>query len=184
MLPQPQSLAPQSRSLPLVSSPFSADEQLLAFQTHMTPYFPFIVIPKTTTASELQREKPFLYQNIMMVTSHRYVSSQLEQRARIMRDASEHMFVYGRKSLDLLQGLLVFIAWYHHYLGVSPQMSNCIMLATALVFDLGLHKPVGPVEGHDLFIDAMKTFNDRRIKSPRTLEGKRAFLGLFCLSHS
>jgi hypothetical protein len=148
----------------------------------MASQFPFVVIPAGMTAEELRAAKPFLYENIMMVTSYSKVSRQLKLRSEVIKSLTEQTFILGKKSLDLLQGIVVFAAWYHHYQWASPQLTNMIQLATALVFDLGLHRTQSPFDGHDIFIEAIQSFHDKRTKLPRTLEERRAFLGLFCLS--
>lgn len=169
---------------PLPSPVFtsSANDRLQIFKDSMAPYFPFVVIPTGVTAEELRSTKPFLYGNIMMVTSYRIVSRQLQLRSEIIKSLTQLTFLHGEKSLDLLQGAIVFAAWYHQCVGPSPQLTNIVQLATALVFDLNLHRAQSPYNGFDKYAEALNSSNKRRIKPPRTLEERRAFLGLFCLS--
>ncbi|RDW66376.1 hypothetical protein BP6252_10011 [Coleophoma cylindrospora] len=168
-----------------LSSPewtLSADEQLQLFQNSMASYFPFVVIPMSMTVEELRTTRPVLFDNIMMVTSYTKASRQLRLRSEVIKSVIEQIYFQGKKSLDLLQGILVFTAWYHQCLGPSPQMTNMVQLATALVFDLGLHRAQIPFDGNENYNEAMKGLSDKRIRLPRTLEERRAFLGLFCLS--
>lgn len=183
-LPSEPSVATAEDQL-LPSSPEIAvdDDKLQDFQKNMSNYFPFVVVPPGINAAGLRSVKPHLYDNIIMIASYHDVSRQLKLRSQIIRNTTERIFLHGEKSLDLLQGLLLFVAWYHHYLGVSPQLTNLIQLATALVFDLGLHKPYGTGNFHDVFIDTMRSFNDKHIKNQKSLEEKRAYLGLFYLTN-
>ncbi|KAH8645439.1 hypothetical protein BX600DRAFT_444439 [Xylariales sp. PMI_506] len=172
-----------SNSTVLTSSlTLPADDQLRYFQNNMVPYFPFVVIPEGMTAESLHTSKPFLYDNIMMVTSFSKVSKQSKMRSAIIASFAEQFFIRGNKSLDLLQGTIVFAAWYHHCLCASPQLTNMIQSATALVFDLGLHKAQSQFSGQDLSTDGFKSLRGVPAQLPRTSEERRAFLGLFCLS--
>jgi hypothetical protein len=181
---QPQTLNPQipngvhpvSLHLP------SAETPLQFFQNNMASHFPFVVIPPGITSYDLCTASPFLYEIIMMVTSYPQASRQAILRSEIMESLTKQVFLQGKKSLDLLQGILLFAAWYHHHLWESPQLTNLLQLATAMLFDLGLHKTQNTLVGHDIFIDAIRSFNDKRRRLPRTLEERRVFLGIFCLS--
>ncbi|CAM1502540.1 Fc.00g045240.m01.CDS01 [Cosmosporella sp. VM-42] len=164
-----------------ISTP-SADDHIRAFQNNMTSHFPFIVIPTGTTAEELRITKPFLYHNIMMVTSYPNVSRQAQSRSEVVKSFTEQIFLQGKKSLDLVQGIIVFVAWYHHHLSDSADLTNMVQLATALVFDLGLHRTQNPFGGQDIPIESIKNFGDKWMKPARTLEERRTFLGLYCLS--
>jgi hypothetical protein len=104
-------------------SPFDAtrysedpNDLLEIFRTDMTPHFPFVVIPPSTTAAQLHRQKPFLYSAIMMSVAFRNVSKQMAMATEIMTDLSVRLLQNGEKSMDLLQGLLVYSAWYVFYL--------------------------------------------------------------------
>ena len=158
------------------------DEKLRNFQEKLTPYFPFIVVPVGTTIDELRIAKPFLLANILMVMSYAEVEEQSSSRLRIMKASINQVFLDGNKSLELVQGTIIFAAWHHHHLSTSAQLTNMIQLATALVFDLGLHRTERSSAGDAVPIGSIKNFGDGWAKPARTLEERRAFLGLFCLT--
>ncbi|OAA67975.1 hypothetical protein SPI_00170 [Niveomyces insectorum RCEF 264] len=161
----------------------SADWQLQFFQTDMASYFPFVVVPAGTTAAGLRATKPSLHDSIMMALSYQNVARQAELRDAYIRSCTSQIFLQGKKSLDLLQSILVFAAWYHHHLLPSPQLTNMVQLATALLFDLGLHRTQNASDRHDISVGGWKSVGtSSRTKPPRTLEERRAFLGLFCLT--
>jgi hypothetical protein len=88
-----------------------ANALLEIFQGQACLYFPFISVPKSTSAEELRRERPFLYLAIMAVTSRK--SYQKEELGKfIVRQIAERVFVNGERSLDLLLGVLTFAAWF------------------------------------------------------------------------
>ena len=92
------------------------EDLLEIFRTDMTPNFPFVVISPGTSAAQLHDQKPFLYSAIKMSVAFRNVLKQKAITKDIMTDLSVRLLQTGEKSIDLLQGLLVCIAWYAFYL--------------------------------------------------------------------
>jgi hypothetical protein len=62
-------------------------------------------------ALALSREGPFLYQAIIAVTSHHDPVHQIDLGHQFVRQLTEHLVFHAHKSLDMLQGLLVYITW-------------------------------------------------------------------------
>ena len=92
-------------------SPIEAEEYLINFQTHKSIYFPFIHISPTTSAQELQLDRPFLWLCIMAVGS-KSTSQQQFLGSRIRQTIALEMVVQSARNIDLLLGLLVFIGWH------------------------------------------------------------------------
>jgi hypothetical protein len=92
-----------------------ADEILHIYQTRMVEYFPFVIVPNGTATRDLRNDKPFLFAAIVMAASRQKIFSQPTAGIRLMEYMSMHMLQNGEKSLDLLQGLLVYIAWFVLY---------------------------------------------------------------------
>lgn len=63
------------------------------------------------TLDSLRREKPFLLLSILSsaASSNEKLQSQLELELR--ESLSRRVIVHGEKSLDLLQGVLVYLTW-------------------------------------------------------------------------
>jgi hypothetical protein len=89
----------------------SPDDLLIAFRDQMATHIPFVVIPEGT-AQSLQEARPFLFSNITMAASYRSPWRQTLMRKEIMKNLSDQVLIEGKKTLDLLQGLLVLISWY------------------------------------------------------------------------
>jgi hypothetical protein len=81
------------------------------YQASMANCFPFVVIPSNTTAQHLRISKPFLFLSVMVVSSYQKTGQQTTLSAEIMKRLSEQMLFKGEKSLDLLQGVLVYAEW-------------------------------------------------------------------------
>jgi len=93
------------------ASPVEANEHLRRFQIDYSKYFPFIYIPSTTSAQQLQQERPFLWLCIMAVTS-KSMSQQQMFGSEIRQTISREMVVESSKNIELLLGILLFISWY------------------------------------------------------------------------
>jgi len=77
----------------------------------------------------------------------------------------------GEKTLDLLQGLLVFIAWHHHYMetqaiSVSMLLQICVGIARDIGLDRLSTEVRSPLQKND----------------PRDREAKRTYLGCYYLA--
>ncbi|KAJ9296563.1 hypothetical protein DTO271G3_5261 [Paecilomyces variotii] len=152
------------------------EESLRAFRTHRLQFLPLIHIPATTTAQDLRRQSPFLWRCITAVES-KNAARQAALCVSIRELAAKRLLVDCDKSLDLLQGVLVYLAWVTFH--SQPQKSSlCIyaQMAIGLVFELGLNKPappdlsmavsncnaVGHLPGLQASISTLRTMNERR----------------------
>lgn len=91
--------------------PVSAEATLSIFRHQYLKYFPFTHIPAEVSAHQLQLQRPFLFLNIRAVCSQ----SQAETDRlgdRIRETLGSKFFVEQERNLDILQGLLVYLAWY------------------------------------------------------------------------
>lgn len=113
--------APQSSSDPSIRCSFSsglepsaaeAADRLNHFRTFFVPRFPFVTIPVDTASEELRQKKPYLYRTIMMVAANDRPVQQLEIGNEIVLDFSTILLLKAEKSLDLLQAMLVYNAWF------------------------------------------------------------------------
>jgi hypothetical protein len=91
-------------------TPLEAEKSLALFREQMLFYLPFIYLPPGMTAQQLRQEKPFLWFNIMAITSQS-LRKQSMMSSAIRVHVAEKMVVQHQKSTDLLLGLLVFLAW-------------------------------------------------------------------------
>lgn len=87
-----------------------AEDLLKAFRNEVNPFFPFISIRESSSASELRIERPFTYLAIMAITSPR-LSKQLEISQVIIKQVGQRVFVDSERSIDLLFGVLTFASW-------------------------------------------------------------------------
>jgi hypothetical protein len=104
-------------------------------------HFPFVVIPSHATFDSVRRETPFLFLSI--------VASMLSSDSSLQRQLGEELRtqIHGRiligfeRNLELLQGLLVHLAWHHYFM--LPHKEQVILfsqLSVTLVQQLTIDK--------------------------------------------
>jgi hypothetical protein len=174
------------------------------FRTRMVPLFPLVVIPDHITSEQLRHEKPFLYLNISMVACQN-APRQREIASIVKGYVAEHIVLRGEQSLDLLQGLLVHLAWFipvsrlprldfagqiidsgnpeptaiKHASGVA-QLDAFVQLARAQAISLGLNQEQNVMRSLDKPIVYLRQLDFERHDIPvRTLEERRASLGCY-----
>ncbi|CAI6337584.1 unnamed protein product [Periconia digitata] len=105
----------------------------------MADFFPFVVLPKEMFCQDLIQQRPILM--FAVLTAGSYDSPLLQLTlSREFRKVVMVRIMNGEKSLELLQGLLVFIAWHHHYMdphavSIRLLLQMCVGIASDLGFD-------------------------------------------------
>ncbi|CAG9989781.1 unnamed protein product [Clonostachys byssicola] len=149
--------------------PPDTDDNLLdLYRRELMPLNPFVVVPPTINAAGLAETKPFLMAAIKTVASFRSLRSMRAQTYYLMKHLSDHILIRSERSLDLLQGLIVIISWYQYHCFIHAQLSNLVGLATSLISDMGLTRPI--------YIPGQ--FDPNGPKA-HTAEEKRAFAGVW-----
>lgn len=82
------------------------------FRTTLMPHCPFVVVPPQTSAESLRKDKPFLFLTILMATLYDNMPLQRMLEKEVKKKVSDCMIYDGPISFEVLQGLLVHIAWY------------------------------------------------------------------------
>lgn len=88
-----------------------AEESVRFFQTKAVN-FPFVVVPPPMTLDSLRRERPFLLLSILSFSAQSNIKLQSVLELELREALSRKFVVNGEKSLDLLQGILVYLTWY------------------------------------------------------------------------
>lgn len=136
----------------------------------MSDYFPFVTLPKDCSFRDLLQQRPMLMFAVLTVASYDSVLLQLTL-SREFRKVVTVKVMNGEKSLDLLQGLLIFIAWHHHYMDAQAvSIPMLLQICAGIANDLGL----------DSLSTTMR--NTLHKEDPRNKEGKRAYLGCYYLA--
>lgn len=158
--------------------PLESDEKLLStYMNQLSTRFPFVIIPPGTTAEQLEATSPFLMKVIRMVASVRHLRSMRGQSHAIIQHISYAMLMRSERSLDLLQGILVFLGFYHYHCMTHSQFNNLNHWAVSLVGDMDLSTCPKSQERRNQ-LPLIRTDGPRS----RTNEERRALAGVWYMS--
>ncbi|KAI9665416.1 MAG: hypothetical protein M1831_001855 [Alyxoria varia] len=117
-----------------------ADHLLSVYKESMVPHFPFIPVEQDVTAIHLRTAKPFLFLAIVTVACFDDMSLQ-KLLCKFVKDAiSSRMIQNGEISFEILQGLLVYLAWSQYH--PRPlRFTQYLSLALSIAVDLRLDRP-------------------------------------------
>lgn len=159
----------------------TAEARLALFRQHMLTFSPVIYISPTTTAREIQQSKPFLWLGIVACTSSsvRQAYATADKMRTLM---ANKLVLSGQRSLDLLQGLLVFLHWPQCQRRENPYLMMWTNLGVTLAQDLGYTG----VKNESVFAYSKKfwghsrpQFASERMLVERTMEDRRAALAFY-----
>lgn len=148
------------------------------FRTCKMPQFPFVIIPPKMSVPTLCEQYPFLLLTVMTCCLEDNLQLQGELASEVKKVISTRVILNNERSMDLLLGLLVHIAWYHyHWQTMHTQMYMLLQMTIMIVVDLDLDKD----ENFGLYSRTQrpgKTSAETHYRSPA---GKRALLACFYL---
>lgn len=158
-----------------------AEAFLETYRTHMAHLFPFAIVPAQMSSAEIREQRPFLWKGIMVEACLFDGVRQVALGNELLREISEAAFVRPQKSLDLLQGLQLLVAWFvslligvdvctdrcfrYHYNLNNFQMINLLFLARSISTSLGSVESKGQPDNGGY--------------SSESLEQMRAFAGTY-----
>lgn len=159
---------------------------------------PFVVIPDILDAWELAHTKPFLMQVIATIAYFHDLPKQQAMVKDLMRQISEKLIMRNEKSLEVLQGILILVAWcvlchtsrvsqhmltsnlrYHPHIIWAQQSVLLLHLAMSLTADLNIDRSPDSCEKFRL---AHKGKAGVPALPPFSNEERRAFLGTYYLT--
>ncbi|KAK3320577.1 hypothetical protein B0T19DRAFT_429931 [Cercophora scortea] len=176
--------ATQVADLPLSDLPADVEDCLRTFCSSMLRYFPFMHL--TADLSWVRKERPFLLVCIYAAAS-KSTQTRLALCRRIKQTLADRLILssHSPANLDLLLGLLTFLAWSQDVLfeETPHSLSRFTQLAMMIVFELRLNKQPAhepnmlPLDAHGVS-DSGTTSR----RTEHTLEERRAVLGCFYMS--
>jgi hypothetical protein len=145
------------------------------FRTSFILTFPFVVVE--VDGPTLRNKEPFLFLAILTVTAYETPRIQYMLAGELKLQVAR-VVEHSRKTLGILQGLLVYGAWYHSfYHPANQQLATILQLCVALVQELGFSKNAKAKPGK-WSIAECASIN----RSKGSLAEKRAYLGSFFLN--
>jgi hypothetical protein len=85
--------------------------EALSYYRSIGGTFACVQVPEEININEFRHERPFLLLAIVVVTRWRHRTDQSRLEQDFLKDLGDRFFVKGEKSMDLLQGLLVYLNW-------------------------------------------------------------------------
>ncbi|KAI1062296.1 hypothetical protein LB506_006265 [Fusarium annulatum] len=171
----------------LFSYPLSSTSHRLAYKMletyrqEMMPLFPFVWIGLDEIPEKLFQDRPMLYMAIMVVTCQENIEIQQELAQKYREEIGRRIWTLAEKNLQLLQGIMVFLAWYQTHWVLGHQLSNLMYMAMSLVTELGLDKE--PSSGTRTAPGVLTEITKKQEPQPvRTSDERRCHLGVFWLN--
>ncbi len=87
-----------------------AEESLQYFKTRAFN-FPFVIVPAKISLDSLRHQRPFLLLAILSLAAEEGSKVQCRLELELRETLSRKVIINAEKSLDLLQGILVYLAW-------------------------------------------------------------------------
>ncbi|KAH0838926.1 fungal transcriptional regulatory protein [Fonsecaea pedrosoi] len=188
MQPPDISLPARSGSVSIVSGfqfSFSEANQVLQeYMITMVPQFPFVPLP-SHDAYEMFKDKPFLLKTILWVCRPPGPDASAAFESWFRQNVAHQTVVLMNKSLDVVQAILVFLAWKDIYFYAAAKDTSLLQLAVGLVEDLGLNKPQSLTANSTLgsiVEEAAQLRNDLPPQPRQTGDSHRAALGVYYMS--
>ena len=99
--------------LPNVKLSYEEMETLVdSWRPQLADHFPFAALYEGQSTRYVLVEMPFLATAISCAALYGDLPRQIDLAQSLIKEISERMLLQGEKSLDLLLGILVLIAWY------------------------------------------------------------------------
>ncbi|KAG0648446.1 Transcription factor himD [Hyphodiscus hymeniophilus] len=118
-----------------------AEESLCVFRTKALD-FPFVVLSPHTSLDTMRREKPFLLLTILAWDSQESFRLQKTLELEIREQLSRKAVFNGERSLDLLQGIMIYLCWYQLYFNAErQQIYQLSQMVASMAVDLGINQP-------------------------------------------
>ncbi|KUJ19994.1 uncharacterized protein LY89DRAFT_716459 [Mollisia scopiformis] len=161
-----------------------AEQALRLFQANCSS-FPFIIVPEGMSVDALRRHRPFLLLSILTFASSGDEKVQAKLEREMRENLSRRLIVNGERSLDLLEGLLVYIAWYHFYFDPeNQQLYQLCQMATSLAADININKPPRSLGNALQKFSIAKPSSFLSGMAAEDAESKRVYLGCYYISSS
>ncbi|KAF5602985.1 uncharacterized protein FSUBG_7442 [Fusarium subglutinans] len=151
-----------------------AAQVLSLFHEEFTSQFPFVTVGSHHTAESLHKSSPFLFRAIMIAAAPLSEAEVAKARRSILAYLSFRVMVEEDKTLDILQGVLVIIAWAHRCHIDNSQVTNLAYLALGYAHNLGVTQDMSSAQ-------TMSSGTSNNEQMTNLLGEIRAVLGLYCV---
>ncbi|KAI1655964.1 hypothetical protein F4813DRAFT_365923 [Daldinia decipiens] len=160
-----------------------ADQVLFEYRTTMQPSFPYVNLPPWS-AREMLQDRPLLLKAIIYVCRPQPWPVKCEIEKWFREYFALHVVVQEERSLELLQAILIYIAWQVWHFFVHAHDSSLMQLAIAMVGDMGLNRPPDSqtMPSRSIIEETTILVRGMNIRKEHTHAERRTLLGVFYIS--
>lgn len=149
----------------------------------MTIHMPAVVFPSQTTAHQIRTTKPILFLSILVAASVGMMpmEPQEELTALLKGTLADCVIRYGGKSMELIQALILAVAWYRPPKRYD-QMNfyQLTHIAAIMAVDIGLGKRMNlPKNSRPPTGSEQTTLMPKHLLNSSTVEARRTWLGCY-----
>ena len=150
----------------------------------MCSYFPFVIVPCDASVCTLLKDRPLLLHAVLAVATSSEVYLQKVLEKSFKEIMLNRLVLEAEKSIDLLQSILVCIAWGHFFhIPKRNQSYQLLQMAIGLCVDLGLNmEPSLAMQKIGLHLDHFQPSGNTEEDKFWSREARRAFLGCYHVS--
>ncbi|KAH7193015.1 uncharacterized protein B0J16DRAFT_69261 [Fusarium flagelliforme] len=183
----PEDIQNTNSNLPTVSQPLfgfswpQVSQILDLFRKEYIPRFPFVLISSHQTAQSLYKDNPFLFRAVMLVVAPVSEIRICKMKRNVLAYLGYRTLVEEDMTLDILQGILVIIAWAHKCHVDNSQVVNLAYLALGYAHNLGITQDTSLSSTQQSDPKLPDTERVNRKEDPYSTEKKRTLLGLYCV---
>jgi hypothetical protein len=118
----------------------TAAELVALYSRELVEYYPAVILPEDLTCTQLRDSKPVLFLAIIAAASQGFDPD----LSRVMNDEllrvyADRIFIQGQKSLELVQSLLITVAYYDPPDSVARlQVYQFTHIAATMALDIGI----------------------------------------------
>ncbi|KIX04423.1 uncharacterized protein Z518_05291 [Rhinocladiella mackenziei CBS 650.93] len=163
-----------------------AEVLLNEYRNELAENFPYIILPESTSLSSLRQASPMLLLAILVTASWKNQGQQEVLNDAYLRLMSSKLIIEGRKDLDLLQGLMVYLTWIHlHYVPKTQQVYRLVSIAAAIAVDIGITRRPGKGQHQQMTVEntvVVPTGLTALNSEFWNREAQRAYLGCYHMS--
>ncbi|CAH0053924.1 unnamed protein product [Clonostachys solani] len=162
-----------------------ADQVLQEYMIMMLPQFPFVPL-ETTDVFQLSREKPLLLKTLLFVCRPSDSQSRTNFDEWFRQHIAHQIVVLNRKSIELIQAIMIFLAWrdFRHF--IDGLHTSLMQLAVGLIGEMRLDRcPQLPKKLINSIVEDVEMLGfDVPVQEGPLNIGRRTALGIFYIATS
>lgn len=121
--------------------------------------FPWVVFPSQLPLNIFRRERPSLLLSLLALASRKQAILHESLEREFKKVVGARVIMDGGLDLDLLQGLLIYLAWYHLHPKVPTKKYYMLaQIAVAICVDLGIPRLIAGESNNQLKAELERTY--------------------------